>query len=309
MMRRPPRSTLFPYTTLFRSSFGRPPSLNRAGLRAAVLGGRPRGLAVLTEAAGLRLGPRGEGAARSSALRDRPGPGGRRRVLVPPLLPGTPPREQRAGRARRRPGHEHPADGRPTLARLLGLLLPRHLGLASTHDHVRVPRTVPCGIDQRVEALACRLLRGVEPRREGCCRAACRVGGRHPQVIHALAQLVSRQLPVPFHLTPSKHRSQPPVHSLCNGPFPIRVPTRPAKRTCAVSITRYPPALGHPHRRYLAAASSPPGPRHRPLDAASSTPPRRAVLQRLGYGYPRPSNRCPAASDPEHAALATKAAG
>src|SRR6266511_2732974 len=57
------------------------------------------------------------------------------------------------------------------------------------------------------------------------------------------------------------------------------------------------------------ADTSPRPPRRRGLATAPSTPPRRAVLQRLGYGYPRPSNRCPAASDPEHAALATKAAG
>src|SRR3989442_7890239 len=39
MIRRPPRSTLFPYTTLFRSRAGRPPALG-GELRQAL--GRPR---------------------------------------------------------------------------------------------------------------------------------------------------------------------------------------------------------------------------------------------------------------------------
>src|SRR5258708_15853337 len=37
MIRRPPRSTLFPYTTLFRSPVGRLAARGRAGLRAGVL--------------------------------------------------------------------------------------------------------------------------------------------------------------------------------------------------------------------------------------------------------------------------------
>src|SRR3712207_8325614 len=35
MIRRPPRSTLFPYTTLFRSGYGRPAAILRARLWAA----------------------------------------------------------------------------------------------------------------------------------------------------------------------------------------------------------------------------------------------------------------------------------
>src|SRR5690349_23534537 len=40
MIRRPPRSTLFPYTTLFRSAFGR--GQNRHGGDRALRRGRPR---------------------------------------------------------------------------------------------------------------------------------------------------------------------------------------------------------------------------------------------------------------------------
>src|SRR3712207_7497563 len=42
MLRRPPRSTLFPYTTLFRSAYGRP------SLIACRLHAHPRALTVLT---------------------------------------------------------------------------------------------------------------------------------------------------------------------------------------------------------------------------------------------------------------------
>src|SRR5688572_31335738 len=54
MIRRPPRSTLFPYTTLFRSTLGCP--AGRSGGRCAAAGGR-----------GLR--PRADGGAGHPALR------------------------------------------------------------------------------------------------------------------------------------------------------------------------------------------------------------------------------------------------
>src|SRR5687768_17724242 len=43
MFRRPPRSTLFPYTTLFRSRAGRPRRAARCGLDAAHCARAPRG--------------------------------------------------------------------------------------------------------------------------------------------------------------------------------------------------------------------------------------------------------------------------
>src|SRR3989441_8820981 len=57
MIRRPPRSTLFPYTTLFRSHqrFGRGGSLTAATL--AWLAGAPAGWAMLQLAAGLLVAP------------------------------------------------------------------------------------------------------------------------------------------------------------------------------------------------------------------------------------------------------------
>src|SRR3712207_7288145 len=60
MIRRPPRSTLFPYTTLFRSALG----LHRAG------GGAHRGAAVGDRADAAEPGDRGGG--RRRPLRRRP---------------------------------------------------------------------------------------------------------------------------------------------------------------------------------------------------------------------------------------------
>src|SRR6266498_5776436 len=57
MIRRPPRSTLFPYTTLFRPHRGREPRLQRRGLRPR----RPRPARAGRPAAradGTRTGPR-----------------------------------------------------------------------------------------------------------------------------------------------------------------------------------------------------------------------------------------------------------
>src|SRR3712207_3761300 len=79
MIRRPPRSTLFPYTTLFRS-----PGARDAGLRAAVV------------APGRRQGHRDP-----RALRD----------AADPVLPGA----ERVGRPARRPGRR-PAGGGPAPA-------------------------------------------------------------------------------------------------------------------------------------------------------------------------------------------------
>src|SRR3989475_5671849 len=57
MIRRPPRSTLFPYTTLFRSDPRHPVERRREALRA--------------EAAQLRTGPAAGDAPRGAARRDR----------------------------------------------------------------------------------------------------------------------------------------------------------------------------------------------------------------------------------------------
>src|SRR3712207_7427811 len=57
MIRRPPRSTLFPYTTLFRSGLGAPTRRQAARrLGAQPLLGRPRGPAPGVVPRGLRLG-------------------------------------------------------------------------------------------------------------------------------------------------------------------------------------------------------------------------------------------------------------
>src|SRR3712207_7670222 len=68
MIRRPPRSTLFPYTTLFRSSVA-----TEAGMDAARrLGPRPaRAAAVAVLGADAGLGPAGELAARPRQRRAR----------------------------------------------------------------------------------------------------------------------------------------------------------------------------------------------------------------------------------------------
>src|SRR3712207_4785968 len=67
MIRRPPRSTLFPYTTLFRSRPGRvrlgpPPRAHRRPGRRAVRGRHPRGLRARPPAGTARDGPPGGGA-------------------------------------------------------------------------------------------------------------------------------------------------------------------------------------------------------------------------------------------------------
>src|SRR3712207_7007681 len=62
MIRRPPRSTLFPYTTLFRSAFPRPPRTPRPARRPPPppVRSRPRGRARLAQRGargGLRARP------------------------------------------------------------------------------------------------------------------------------------------------------------------------------------------------------------------------------------------------------------
>src|SRR3712207_8771041 len=101
MIRRPPRSTLFPYTTLFRSLAGG--AEDRVLPHAA--GGRPQRLAA--GRGGPRRDPRTEAAARRGhdARRGRPGPDlppapARRRV---PAFPPTRPPPPRAAGVRDRP--------------------------------------------------------------------------------------------------------------------------------------------------------------------------------------------------------------
>src|SRR2546429_9570758 len=82
MIRRPPRSTLFPYTTLFRSLATVPPCDHRGNTRAASGGGHgrwePRGL----RAAARRLASESAGRLRGEPSRTGParrrGPGGGR---------------------------------------------------------------------------------------------------------------------------------------------------------------------------------------------------------------------------------------
>src|SRR2546426_8198068 len=77
MIRRPPRSTLFPYTTLFRSRPGLPPAAD-PGVAAAVL---PRPGSSALPSHDPRLGP--DGRATGALLRDGRQP---RRVVRQPLL-------------------------------------------------------------------------------------------------------------------------------------------------------------------------------------------------------------------------------
>src|SRR3712207_6866902 len=65
MIRRPPRSTLFPYTTLFRSAVAGRRRLGRGGQRQAgpAARGRRGGGGAAGEDAGLHAVPRGGGAA------------------------------------------------------------------------------------------------------------------------------------------------------------------------------------------------------------------------------------------------------
>src|SRR3712207_7053153 len=60
MIRRPPRSTLFPYTTLFRSPSGHPPPVGAVPLRPGDLpqGGEDRGPGEVRQPAGRRVLPR-----------------------------------------------------------------------------------------------------------------------------------------------------------------------------------------------------------------------------------------------------------
>src|SRR3712207_7361274 len=62
MIRRPPRSTLFPYTTLFRSGAAVPAAL-RPGAAAGPRGDRPRYLRAAAVGRGGRLTPEPAGAA------------------------------------------------------------------------------------------------------------------------------------------------------------------------------------------------------------------------------------------------------
>src|SRR2546426_9459666 len=90
MIRRPPRSTLFPYTTLFRSRPGLPPAAD-PGVAAAVL---PRPGSSALPSHDPRLGP--DGRATGALLRDGRQP---RRVVRQPLLglPAAVPHRGQAG--------------------------------------------------------------------------------------------------------------------------------------------------------------------------------------------------------------------
>src|SRR5258707_9062704 len=66
MIRRPPRSTLFPYTTLFRSQLSTGHGVEQSPLAAA--GGRDRGLAL--DGRGV-AGSRGGGSRHPPAVQDR----------------------------------------------------------------------------------------------------------------------------------------------------------------------------------------------------------------------------------------------
>src|SRR6266540_7041243 len=82
MIRRPPRSTLFPYTTLFRSAEPRRPSCRARALRPP--GRRLQRLGRVRDAQGrgrARLARRAAGRA-GVADSDRPGRRGRRRLLL-----------------------------------------------------------------------------------------------------------------------------------------------------------------------------------------------------------------------------------
>src|SRR3712207_8563222 len=58
MIRRPPRSTLFPYTTLFRSDRSRSPSTGRRKIRASAVRAAPRVIGTSERATGIRPVPR-----------------------------------------------------------------------------------------------------------------------------------------------------------------------------------------------------------------------------------------------------------
>src|SRR2546422_10913530 len=76
MIRRPPRSTLFPYTTLFRSRRGDVRRLGARGVRVRGGGRRPAG-AGSRELPRVPLGGRGLGLHRWDGLGRRGGRGGR----------------------------------------------------------------------------------------------------------------------------------------------------------------------------------------------------------------------------------------
>src|SRR3989442_6138508 len=58
MIRRPPRSTLFPYTTLFRSESGALAQVARGGREVAVVAVEQGSVAMLAESTSLTLPPR-----------------------------------------------------------------------------------------------------------------------------------------------------------------------------------------------------------------------------------------------------------
>src|SRR3712207_3486236 len=84
MMRRPPRSTLFPYTTLFRSRPGRT-------LRAAGAAGTVAAVRVLLDRGGQRADPRRADRQAGARRRDRPGGLGVRPTLGPRAGPAVGP--------------------------------------------------------------------------------------------------------------------------------------------------------------------------------------------------------------------------
>src|SRR2546427_8894412 len=106
MIRRPPRSTLFPYTTLFRSSLGRASSPGSApGDRRTPLRPRLPGRGTTSSPPATRSAPARERAGRLALVRSRAAPRTNVRMhpaCAGPPLPAPPPRRARFRRRRPR---------------------------------------------------------------------------------------------------------------------------------------------------------------------------------------------------------------
>src|SRR5256885_5711505 len=104
MIRRPPRSTLFPYTTLFRSLYAAP------GAR-----GKPIGVINLTDRVGQDAFTAGDRKLLAPGAHQNGAPGGDARPLAPGLRP--PRRPPRLGAARGLPPELLPSPPPPPAAR------------------------------------------------------------------------------------------------------------------------------------------------------------------------------------------------